>query len=387
MVSPNGVANADGALGPDGPLPRPSSLAGLENLAIPDQLVRSERVPALGDLADLAAAADVSAVPPPGPDSAALYRSIRFIRRFEECSIDLVKAGEIVSGVHPCIGQEAVSAGACATLEPDDVVFSSHRGHGHLLAKGSDPARVMAEMAGRVTGIDKGRGGSFHPSDFESGVYNATGTVGHGAAIAAGVAWAARKAGRPQVVLSFFGDGAVTQGALLEGFNLAALWKLPVVYVCENNLYATTLPVHTAVAGSITGRGEAFGIPSSTVDGQDAETVYAAVAEAVARARAGEGPSLLEMRTYRYHGHHTFELKTRLKYRDQAEMDAWRARDPLEIQAARVDPVLRAEIDAEVERQLAEVVRFAVQSPKPDPAEAMDHMYADGFRPRAGVSL
>lgn len=321
-----------------------------------------------------------------GADSTALYRTIRFIRRFEERSVELVKAGEIVSGVHPCIGQEAVSVGACAALDPDDVVLSSHRGHGHLLAKGCDPARVMAEMAGRATGIDKGRGGSFHPSDFTAGVYNATGTVGHGAAIAAGVAWAAQKAGSPRVVLSFFGDGAVSQGALLEGFNLAGLWKLPVVYICENNRYATTLPVEAAVAGTITGRGEAFGIPSRSVDGQDVEVVREAVAEAVARARAGQGPSLLEMRTYRYHGHHTFELKTRLKYRDQEEVDAWLARDPLEIQGARVDRDERDRIDAEIETELDEVVRFAVESPMPDPATALDHMFADGMRPRAGVS-
>ncbi|PPK68376.1 thiamine pyrophosphate-dependent dehydrogenase E1 component subunit alpha [Actinokineospora auranticolor] len=321
------------------------------------------------------------------PDSLALYRMIRYIRRFEERSLDLVRAGEIVSGMHACIGQEAVSAGACATLEPDDIVLSSHRGHGHLLAKGCDPKRVLAEMAGKVTGIDKGRGGSFHPSDFTAGVYNATGTVGHGAGIAAGIAWAAKRAGEPTVVLSFFGDGAVTQGALLEGFNLAGLWQLPVVYICENNRYATTLPVDTAVSGTITGRGEAFGIPSSSVDGQDAETVYAAVSEAVDRARSGGGPSLLEMRTYRYHGHHTFELKTRLKYREQSEIDEWKARDPLDIQAARVPEADRLRVDAEIEAELDEVVRFALESPRPDPADAMDHMYADGFRPRAGVSL
>ncbi|MGX7828515.1 thiamine pyrophosphate-dependent dehydrogenase E1 component subunit alpha [Actinokineospora sp. 24-640] len=316
-------------------------------------------------------------------DSTALYRVIRFIRRFEERAIDLVASGEIVSGIHPCIGQEAVSAGACACLGPDDVVFSSHRGHGHLLAKGCDPARVLAEMAGRVTGVDAGRGGSFHPSDFSANVYNATGTVGHGAAIAAGVAWALRGSGA--VVLSFFGDGAVSQGALLEGFNLAGLWRLPVVYICENNRYATTLPVGAAVAGTITGRGEAFGIPSSSVDGQDAEVVQEAVSAAVARARAGEGPSLLEMRTYRYHGHHTFELKTRLRYRDPAEVAAWKERDPLDIQAARVDPAQRSRIDAEVEAELDAAVRFAVESPKPSPLDAMDHMYATGLRPRAGV--
>jgi acetoin:2,6-dichlorophenolindophenol oxidoreductase subunit alpha len=318
--------------------------------------------------------------------SEGLYRKIRFIRRFEERSVDLVAAGEIASGVHPCIGQEAVGVGVCSTLTHDDVVLSSHRGHGHLLAKGCDPARVMAEMCGRTTGIDKGRGGSFHPSDFSANVYNSTGTVGHGAAIAAGVAWSIQRSGADRVVVSFFGDGAVTQGALLEGFNLAALWQLPVVYVCENNKYATTLPVRTAVAGTITGRGQAFGIPSATVDGQDVEVVRAAAASAVARARSGGGPSLLEFDTYRYHGHHTFELKTRLKYRSQDEIDAWKQRDPLDIQAARVPASVRAEIDADVEAELDEVVAFAVGSTKPDPADAFEYMYSDGLRPRAGVA-
>src|SRR5262249_60227557 len=142
--------------------------------------------------------------------------------------------GELAGGIPPCSGEAASAAGVCAALDPDDIVLSSHRGHGHLLAKGCDPGRVLAEMAGRVTGIDRGRGGSFHPSDFGAGVYGASGTVGHSAAIAAGVAWAVAQAGRGQVVVNFFGDGAVTQGALLEGFNLAGLLTLPVVYVCEN---------------------------------------------------------------------------------------------------------------------------------------------------------
>lgn len=318
--------------------------------------------------------------------AALLYRKIRFIRRFEERSVDLVGAGEIASGVHPCIGQEAIGVGVCSTLTDDDIVLSSHRGHGHLLAKGCDPAKVMAEMCGRVTGIDKGRGGSFHPCDFSANVYNSTGTVGHGQAIAAGVAWAIARSDRPnRVVVSFFGDGAVTQGALLEGFNLAALWQLPVVYVCENNKYATTLPVGTAVAGSIVGRGQAFGIPSSTVDGQDVEVVRNAAVEAVDRARSGGGPTLLEFDTYRFFGHHTFELKTRMKYRTEAEIALWRQRDPMDIQAARVPAEERARIDAEVEKELDDVVEFAVTSPRPDPKDALEYMYSDGLRPRAGV--
>lgn len=315
-----------------------------------------------------------------------LYRTIRLIRRFEERAIDLVRTGEIGSGIHPCIGQEAVAAGVCAALRGDDVVMSNHRGHGHLLARGSDPGRVLAELAGRATGIDRGRGGSFHPSDFSAGVYGATGTVGHGAAIATGVAWALKQAGAGRVVVSFFGDGAVSQGALLEGFNLAALWRLPVVFVCENNRYATTLPVEAAVAGSITGRAEAFGIPAATVYGQDPEVVLEAAGEAVDRARGGDGPTLLEFSTYRFHGHHTFELKTRLSYRDPDEVARWQARDPLDIQAARVAPETRDRIDAEVEELLDEAVRFTLDSPRPDPVDALDYLYSTGLHARAGVA-
>jgi pyruvate dehydrogenase E1 component alpha subunit len=316
----------------------------------------------------------------------ALYRTVRLIRRFEERALELVKAGEIGSGIHPCIGQEGVAAGVCAALGPGDRILSSHRGHGHLLAKGTDPRRLMAELAGRSTGIDSGRGGSFHPSDPGAGVVGATGTVGHSVGIAAGVAWALAKSGGDQVVACFFGDGAVSQGALLEGLNLASLWRLPVVYVCENNGYATTLPVETAVAGTIVGRGEAFGIPSVTIDGQDPQTVLAATAEAVARARAGGGPSLIEASTYRFLGHHTFENSVRLRYRDEAEVAAWKQRDPLDIQAARVAPEDRASIDAEIEDLLDEVVAFTLASPKPEPAGALDHLYATGSPIRAGVS-
>lgn len=318
--------------------------------------------------------------------SSELYRTVRLIRRFEERALELVKAGEIGSGIHPCIGQEGVAVGVCAALAPQDRILSSHRGHGHLLAKGTDPRRLMAEMAGRDTGIDRGRGGSFHPSDPDAGVVGATGTVGHSVAIAAGVAWAAAKRGEDRVVACFFGDGAVSQGALLEGLNLASLWRLPVVYVCENNLYATTLPVQAAVAGTITGRGEAFGIPSVAIDGQDPETVLAATAEAVARARAGGGPSLIECATYRYEGHHTFERGVRLNYRDPAEVAAWKERDPLDIQAARVPAAERAAIDAEVEELLDEVVAFTLASPRPEPADALAHVYADGTTTRAGVA-
>jgi len=300
--------------------------------------------------------------------------------------MELNQQGLIASGMHPCIGQEAVAVGACAALRPDDIMLSTHRGHGHFLAKGSDPGVLLAEMLGRASGMDQGRGGSFHPSDFSRNIYNATGTVGHSVPIAAGVAWSVSRSGSDQVVLCFFGDGAVSQGALLEGLNLAALWRLPVVYVCENNGYATTLPAREAVAGSITGRGEAFGIPSERVDGQDVQTVLAATGRAVDRARRGDGPSLLQVDTYRYFGHHTFEAKVRLDYRPDGELAQWRQRDPVDLAAARVPAASRAAIDAEVEESLEQAVQFALAGDKLDPADAQAYTYTHGPIPRAGVS-
>ncbi len=317
----------------------------------------------------------------------ALYRTVRLIRRFEERAIELVRSGDIVGGIHPYIGQEAVAAGVCAALGPDDLVTGTHRGHGHVLAKGADPARMMAELTGRATGLNKGRGGSMHAADFGVGILGANAIVGAAGAIATGAAWARQRLGTPVVAATFFGDGAVNEGMLLEAFNLAALWRVPVVFVCENNGYATTMRVDEAVAGSITGRAEAFGIPSSVVDGQDAEAVLAATEEAVARARAGEGPSFLECRTQRFDAHHTFEHKVRLRYRTDEELAAIRSRDPLDIQGARLDDAVRARVDEEVESVLAAAVTFALESPFPDPVTALDHLYASGLTPRPGSDV
>jgi len=319
-------------------------------------------------------------------DSAALYRTVRLIRRFEERAVELVRSGAIFGGVHPYTGQEAIAAGTCAALRADDVITSTHRGHGHVLAKGADPARMMAELAGRATGLNQGRGGSMHAADFGVGILGANAIVGAAAPIATGAAWAARRAGSDRVSLTYFGDGAVSQGVVLETFNLAALWRAPVVFVCENNGFATTTRVADAVAGSITGRAEAFGIPAVRVDGMDAELVLAAADEAVARARRGDGPTLLECVTYRFDAHHTWEHTARPRYRSAEEISLGRVRDPLDIQGARVPSGVRAEIDAEIEDLLDSAVRFALDSPHPDPATALDHLYADGTRVRAGVA-
>jgi pyruvate dehydrogenase E1 component alpha subunit len=318
-------------------------------------------------------------------DHAGLYRTMRLIRRFEERALDLEREGYIASGIHPCIGQEAAAAGVCAALRPEDIVLSNHRGHGHLLAKGSDPGEVMAELLAREGGVAHGRGGSIHLSDFGNGVYGASGTVGHGGAIATGVGWALAREGGDRVAVSFFGDGAINQGALLESFNLASLWRVPVVFVCENNLYATTLSARAGIAGTVTGRAEGSGVPASTVDGMDPVTVLEAAQRAVDRARTGGGPSLIELLTYRFHGHHTFERKTRLRYRDEAEVEQWKARDPVDIQARRVPAADRERIDAEVEAVVEEAARFALDSPEPDPVDALKYLYADGLRTREGV--
>ncbi len=314
-----------------------------------------------------------------------LYRTVRLIRRFEQRAIDLVNSGEIVGGIHPYIGQEAIAAGVCAALRPDDIITSTHRGHGHVLAKGADPVRMLAELAGRATGLNRGRGGSMHAADFRLGIYGANAIVGAGGPIAVGAAWAHRGAGTDRVAVSFFGDGAMNQGVLLESLNLAALWRVPVLFVCENNGYATTLTVEQAIAGTIRGRAAAFGIPAVDVDGMDAQAVFDAASEGVARARAGSGPTFLECRTYRFDAHHTWEHKARVRYRSEEEMTIGRSRNAVDIQGARIDPERRAEIDAEIEALLDRAVDFACGSPPPDVGGALDYLYASGLRGRTGT--
>ncbi|MER5263154.1 thiamine pyrophosphate-dependent dehydrogenase E1 component subunit alpha [Actinosynnema sp. NPDC002837] len=307
-----------------------------------------------------------------------LYRVVRLIRRFEERAVELVRTGDVVGGIHPYTGQEAVAAGVCAALRPDDLITSTHRGHGHVLAKGADPKRLLAELAGRATGLNRGRGGSMHAADFRLGI------LGANAPITADAAWAAKRAGDGRVAVSFLGDGAVNQGVLLESLNLAALWRLPVLFVCENNGYATTLTVADAVAGTITGRGEAFGIPSETVDGMDPVAVLDAARTAVDRARAGGGPSLIECVTYRFDAHHTWEHRARVRYRSEDEILKGRSRDPLEIQGSRLSDADRERVDAEVESLVDDAVEFALSSPHPDPEGALEDLYATGLRGRPG---
>jgi TPP-dependent pyruvate/acetoin dehydrogenase alpha subunit len=316
-----------------------------------------------------------------------LYRLTRLIRSFEERAIELARSGEIASGIHPCIGQEAVAVGVCTALASEDAVFTHHRNHGHMLAKGTEPRRLLAELCGAQTGVARGRGGSFHPSDASVGVFVSSGTLGHSTASAVGAAWSAVELGTGQVVVSFFGDGATNQGALLEAFNMAALWRLPVVLVCESNGYATTVPTATTHAGSVAGRGAAFGIPVLAGDGMDPEAVLRLAGDAVARARSGEGPVLLDLVTYRFEVHHTFEYRVRLRYRDEAEVARWRLRDPVETQGGRITAGQRLRLDEEVEQQVEEAVQFARTSSRPEPAGAFDHRYASQVKARPGVPV
>jgi TPP-dependent pyruvate/acetoin dehydrogenase alpha subunit len=319
-------------------------------------------------------------------DSADLYRTVRLIRRFEQRAIEMVRAGVIPGGIHPYIGEEAIAAGVCAALRPDDLITSTHRGHGHVLAKGADPVRMLAELAGRQTGLNRGRGGSMHAADVSAGICGANAIVGASAAIAAGAAWSHQRAGHDRVAVTFFGDGAVNQGVLLETLNLASLRRLPVIFVCENNEFATSMRVRDTTAGTITGRAAAFGIPAQTIDGMDPETVLAAAARAVDRGRAGDGPTFLECLTYRFDAHHTWEYSVRPRYRTEEEVAAGSARDPMAIQAARVPAAARARIDDEIEELLDQARRFVDESPEPDPSGALDYLYADGLRGRTGTA-
>jgi acetoin:2,6-dichlorophenolindophenol oxidoreductase subunit alpha len=312
---------------------------------------------------------------------AELYETMLRIRRFEERVVELVNADEISGVTHEYVGQEAVAVGVCAALVTEDVITSTHRGHGHVIAKGGRESRMLAELLGRVDGYNAGRGGSMHIADYASGMYGANGIVGAGVPIACGAAFAMRRSGRDNVAVAFFGDGGINQGVVLESLNLAAIWSLPVVFVCENNQYAQTTPVGEANAAPICGRAEGAGIPSVQVDGMDVHAVADAAAEAVSRARVGRGPTFLECLTYRFVGHQTAERHMRLRYREDAEIEQWRLRDPLLVLGDRMrqngwsDERL-AEIDVRVARDLDEATRFARASAWPDPSTALDHMYA-----------
>lgn len=317
----------------------------------------------------------------PGRDQAvAIYRTMHLIRRFEERVAECFAAGEIPGFIHLSVGQEAVPAAVCSALRPGDLVAATHRGHGQCLARGAEPRRVMAELFGRASGMCGGKGGSMHLCDIARGVLGTNGVVGANLPIAVGTALASRVRGSGQVTVCFFGDGAANTGAAHEALNLASVWDLPVVFVCENNLYAefTPLAVHTRIT-SIAERAPGYRMPGVVVDGNDAVAVVDASTRAIDLARSGGGPSLVEALTYRWRGHHEGDPMT---YRSREEQAAWRARDPIPrfrdwlgrrgALDAGDDERLVAEVQAEIDAATA----FARESPWPAPATALDDVYA-----------
>jgi pyruvate dehydrogenase E1 component alpha subunit len=310
-----------------------------------------------------------------------LYRRMTTIREFELRAINERRGGLIPGFIHSCVGQEATAVGACAALRPDDVITSTHRGHGHLIAKGGDPKYMMAELAARNTGYCGGKGGSLHMADFDLGILGANGIVAGGIPIAAGAGLAFKMRGEDRVALAFFGDGAVNEGAFHEAANLAGLWKLPVIFFCENNLYGEGTPQSKqAPVADLSLRAEGYAFPGVIVDGNDVLAVHQATLAAVERALAGHGPTLIEGKTYRFRGHYEGDP---MVYRRKEELEAWRQRDPIPSFGRHLvkndiatEYDLRA-VEAEVHAILDEAVRFAANSARPEPGSALEGVYGE----------
>ena len=310
---------------------------------------------------------------------AAMYNNMVKIRLFEEKVAELFAAGKIPGFVHLYIGEEAVATGVCANLTPKDYITSTHRGHGHLISKGGDVKLMMAELFGKKTGYCKGKGGSMHIADVDLGILGANGIVGGGPPLAAGAALAAQYKGADSVAVCFFGDGASNQGTTHEAMNLAMCWKLPVVFVNENNLYGISCRTAASMSISdIADRAAAYDMPGVVVDGNDVIAVQEASAEAIKRARAGNGPSLIECKTYRHRGH--FEGDPCV-YRPADELKEWKLKDPIPrfekklMDMGVITGTKAAEIKSGLAKKLEEAVKFAEESPLPDPSEIMDDVY------------
>jgi len=309
-----------------------------------------------------------------------MYRTMVRIRRFEERVSREFADGNIPGSVHVYIGEEAVATGAIAHLRKDDYIMSTHRGHGHMIAKGGQTDRMMAELFAKKTGYCLGKGGSMHIADLDIGMLGAAGIVGSGIPIATGAGLSAKMRGTDQVTLCFFGDGASNLGRFHEGINLGAVWKLPVIYICENNLWAVSVPTSCSLAiSNIADRAIGYGIPGIVVDGMDVMAVNEAAGEAVARARRGEGPSLIEAKTYRFRGHFEGDSGT---YRPKEEIEEWLKRDPLKsfkeklLEMKLLTEKKADEIDQEMLAEIDQAVKFAQESPFPEPEETLDNVYA-----------
>jgi TPP-dependent pyruvate/acetoin dehydrogenase alpha subunit len=309
-----------------------------------------------------------------------MYRRMVRIRQFELASMDVFKRGLIKGTVHPYIGQEASGVGVCMALRQDDLIAGTHRSHGHNIAKGADPKRMMAEIFGKETGYCKGRGGSMHIAAFDTGSLGALAVVGSGIPIAVGAALGFKLKGSDSVTVPFTGEGGTNTGNFHEGLNMASVWKLPVVFVVENNKYAVSTRVDQVVnIEDLSERAKSYGIPGLRVDGFDVLAVYAAAAEAVARARRGEGPTLLVTECYRIEGHYAGEPEV---YRERVEVSEQRKHDPIPAFASYLienqvaAPAEIEAIDAAIQQEMVDSIEFAKASPLPDPATAMDYIYA-----------
>jgi TPP-dependent pyruvate/acetoin dehydrogenase alpha subunit len=308
-----------------------------------------------------------------------LYKTMYTIRRFEETVYRLFNERVIIGPLHTYIGEEAIGVGISANLKKTDLVVSNHRGHGHAISKGIPLNILMAELCARATGCCHGKGGSMHIANLENGVIGSNGIVGAGLPIATGLAWAQRYLNTGNVVVAYFGDGASSEGSFHESLNLASLWKLPVIFVCENNQYAVNILTEKAVSvKDISIRSVAYSIPGITIDGMDVIGIAEKTASCIKRARDWEGPSLIEAKTYRFMGHSRGDPKYGL-YRSKEEWDSWQEKDPLKAFKRKnfltLDEINKIEED--VEKDIADAVKYAMNSPFPRPEAAFDDIYAD----------
>jgi pyruvate dehydrogenase E1 component alpha subunit len=312
-----------------------------------------------------------------------MLRLMLRVRRFEEATIDLFHRGDLPAMVHLSIGQEAAVVGACLATGRGDFMTGNHRSHGHPIAKGADLRGLMAELLGKATGVCGGKGGSMHLADFSVGSLGESGIVGSAIPVATGAGLSAQVQGSGAVCLCFFGDGAANEGVLHESMNIASTWKLPVIYFCENNGYAVSVPMEGSTAvPDIADRAAGYAMPGVVVDGQDVVACFEATQAAVARARAGVGPTLIEAKTYRFH-EHAYGLKVKEAYIEETTLQAWRETvDPVVLFERRLaagdvlDVDARAAIRAEVQAEVDDAVQFALDSPYPDPQDAWKDVYA-----------
>jgi pyruvate dehydrogenase E1 component alpha subunit len=310
------------------------------------------------------------------------YRQMLKIRLFEEEVNQLYLGAKMPGLAHLYIGEEAIAVGVCEALRRDDYITSTHRGHGHCLAKGASVEKMFAELLGKEAGYCRGKGGSMHIADQDTGNLGANAIVGGSAGLATGAALSARMRGSDQVAVCFFGDGALGQGLLYEAMNMASLWKLPVLYVCENNNYNEYTHYRETTAGDVVARAHAFGIHSENIDGQDVRLVHETVVKSVERARRGEGPAFLHCNTYRFHGHHVGDID-RAYYRSKAEEEEWKTdRDPIKLlgnwlqRNKLADAKLLGQAEQEITAEIKAAVQFALAAPYPDPSEVDLHVYA-----------